>query len=69
MNKKLLPCPWCGNTPQVCHGTTNRRKGNTHYVSCVNWDCKVKPSTGREWTIEEAVKAWNTREEKKTNVL
>lgn len=48
------PCPFCG-----CEKVRVFPIGKNFTVSCGNWDC-VTDGPIKE-TIEEAIKAWNTR--------
>jgi hypothetical protein len=52
----ILPCPFCGVTPEVLpclrHG---------FFVECENKDCIINPETRDYETEELAAAAWNTR--------
>lgn len=56
--EQLLPCPFCGSTPEIepWHGGGPRK----HLISCSNDACRVFPSvTGT--TKANAIKWWNRR--------
>ena len=53
----LLPCPWCGVTPELqpClrHG---------FFITCENHHCPVEPQTLHDFeTPQQAAEAWNNR--------
>jgi hypothetical protein len=53
----LLPCPFCGVTPEI---QPAHRHG--FFVSCENKDCPQQPeNTFDAETPEQAAERWNTR--------
>lgn len=54
----LLPCPFCGGEARYYHRPDTTGWSNTEWVSCVG-DCGA--STCMHETKEEAIAAWNTR--------
>ncbi len=59
--KELKACPWCKSEP--FHGDTATDHGPPfwHYVGCIADDCPVQPKTRWFRTAEEAIAAWNRR--------
>ena len=58
-NRKLLPCPFCGQTPELIGETVE-----AHYytqVRCGNSRCKLTVLTAWEGICEDAIRRWNTR--------
>lgn len=53
----LLPCPFCGEPPEVSGGDHN----NPWVVECVNPDCPVLCAVDGADTKKQAITAWNTR--------
>ena len=58
-SKILLPCPFCGGEAKL-----NVLYDDFHQVGCSNPLCKVLPQTWSYDTDEEAIEAWNRRENK-----
>jgi len=54
--QQLRRCPWCGVVPFIDDGWFDGAA-----VSCTERLCKVSPSTGWCDSVEEAVRAWNSR--------
>lgn len=57
---ELLPCPFCGNKPQVkvCHFANFRFK---YFVCCENLNCPMICETTKQSTSMAAVSIWNNR--------
>lgn len=57
-----LPCPFCGLPPKLekkaIHDSPTDRC--LYWVVCNTYGCGVAFTHG-EWTVEEAIKKWNTR--------
>lgn len=55
---ELLPCPFCGDAPEVepWHGGGP----NKHMVGCVNDNCSAQPDVAGA-TRAKAIAAWNRR--------
>ena len=53
---ELIPCPFCGSDKPSCEDIETRH-GTLWYVFCI----KCGASGGHRHTVEEAIKAWNTR--------
>lgn len=53
---KLLPCPYCGNTPDSSESTMDAGHWGTGCISV----CPVNPMAW-SYSREESEKAWNTR--------
>lgn len=54
---ELLPCPFCGETPEVF---PSQNRG--FYITCENLACVINPETRRVCdTTELAMAEWNTR--------
>jgi hypothetical protein len=72
MTPELLPCPWCGNTPDyktlmhcqswndcgITRGAHTDREAEV--IECVNTKCPVRPKLTRVQS-DDAVQIWNTR--------
>ena len=57
---KLKPCPFCGSLGEV----HKKRNLDTYIVECTNNSCPASYMIGYDYEcIEEAVEAWNTRQE------
>ena len=56
---ELLPCPWCGQTPQ--RDGIGRDGEYAEWVACAQIDCPVQPQTIPFPWADEAIAAWNTR--------
>ena len=57
---KILPCPFCGNVPEVVlfQDTFNRFKFG---IDCNHENCPIQPFTAYCMDGEEAINDWNTR--------
>ena len=53
--KKLFPCPFCGNEPEI-----QDHFDNTFSIKCV-MNCSVQPQTKRFSTKKLARQRWNLR--------
>ena len=67
MSENLLPCPWCGKTPEIWRDeSSDYREDWTMTVSCRNPECIVRPAaystvSGRFTDLHEAAEIWNRR--------
>lgn len=51
----LLPCPWCGNEPDMFEGDSNCE------ITCWNEGCPATASSVEDPITRNAIKRWNTR--------
>lgn len=54
---ELLPCPWCGEAPEVSDS------GDSDFgivVACTNYDCAITPEVRGRYR-SETVETWNRR--------
>ena len=68
---KLLPCPWCGKTPEVFPKDPEVSGNAWGSVCCVNKKCQAQPyvndgslvadDRGSDKYKELAIKRWNRR--------
>ena len=63
IENKLLPCPFCGNMPEIWSPFPSRP--TEFIIECQNENC-IKPSTGMPWGDyrpykEYIIKKWNKR--------
>lgn len=56
---ELLPCPFCGGRAFIKEFVDNCEK--LYLVGCSNSECMGFDTTYGKTTVEEAIKAWNTR--------
>lgn len=49
-NSKLLPCPFCGDEPEIC-------RTQVFWVKCTNCECETAGSV----SIRGAIAIWNRR--------
>lgn len=56
---ELLPCPWCGNQPEVCD--EHPVHGHEWTVLCPSKDCHVMVTTLYVGSRETAIEYWNRR--------
>ena len=67
MSENLLPCPWCGKTPESWRDESSTYLEDwTMTVSCRNQECMVRPVaystvSGRFTDLHEAIEIWNQR--------
>lgn len=71
--EKLKPCPFCGGKPYLYHDCSSE-SGDWYVIDCLNDNCPmfnrrgawdtVNVTTGWRKTEEEAIRAWNTRNER-----
>lgn len=62
--QELLPCPFCGGTPEVRRQGNNHTKSRKLVIRCP--DCRIERTNaairhGFDWLEEVSFKAWNTR--------
>ena len=61
-DKELLPCPFCGHSPEISHGK----------VRCKNVKCPIQPKSVAWWDSDfyhKAINDWNARPAPKSEAL
>ena len=67
--KKLKPCPFCGEYPELSFDIIEDEKGvahDCHIIMCVNEDCHASVVVSKE-TREDTIEAWNHRKLRQTD--
>ena len=60
MSSELLPCPFCGQMPNI------ERYVNNFKIECINPECGMHPTTRWRSTVkfgeQRVIDMWNTRD-------
>lgn len=60
----LLPCPFCGEYPEIVEITSEDWEGKKHSIACTSKDCTMQPSTYPSCNATYSYYNWNHRADK-----